>query len=338
MSTSTSDKKKLVDQTLTDIYYQPTHMWRGDKAIELLLKKSKIGKKKVIEWISLQALWQVFLPDPKRIVRRHFDITKVNQMHQVDLLFLTHDTVYGNTYKYVLCVEDVASRYKAGRPLKTKKASEVSDMLQDIYKKGPLKYPETFQSDNGSEFFGWVTKLLEKHNVNINRATTKYRHRFTASVERLNRTLSERLYKIQDAQELNNPKKDSKIWVKHLQNIFEEMNSEITAMIRMKPKDAIKLDHVELKVKEIHENDVLPEDGLYRFLYQPGELEGGQQRRATDMIWSWNTFRLDRIIQDEGQRVLYYLRDGPKRSFVREELMLIPEETQLPPDYVQNWS
>ena len=45
MSTSTSDKKKLVDQTLTDIYYQPTHMWRGDKAIELLIKETKIGKK-----------------------------------------------------------------------------------------------------------------------------------------------------------------------------------------------------------------------------------------------------------------------------------------------------
>ena len=74
------------------------------------------------------------------------------------------------------------------------------------------------------------------------------------------------------------------------------------------------------------------------YLYQPGELEGGQQRRATDMIWSWNTFRLDKIIQDEGERVLYYIRDGPKRSFVREELMLIPEETQLPPDYVQEWS
>ena len=53
------------------------------------------------------------------------------------------------------------------------------------------------------------------------------------------------------------------------------------------------------------------------------------------MIWSWNTFRLDKIIQDKGKRVLYYVRDGPKRSFVREELMLIPEETQLPPDYVQ---
>ena len=89
------------NEQLSDIYYQTTHLWRGDKAIELLLKETKISKKKVIQWISLQALWQVFLPDPKHIVRPHFDITKVNQMHQADLLYLPHDTVYGNLYKYV---------------------------------------------------------------------------------------------------------------------------------------------------------------------------------------------------------------------------------------------
>ena len=87
---------------------------------------------------------------------------------------------------FILCVIDVASRYKAARPLRTKKASEVADMLEDIYKKGPIKYPETFQCDNGSEFKGEVTKLLtEKYNVKINRATTKYHHRFTAFVERM---------------------------------------------------------------------------------------------------------------------------------------------------------
>ena len=32
---------------------------------------------------------------------------------------------------------------------------------------------------------------------------------------------------------------------------------------------------------------------------------------------------------------MYYLRDGPERAFVSEELMLIPEDTELPPDYVQ---
>ena len=34
---------------------------------------------------------------------------------------------------------------------------------------------------------------------------------------------------------------------------------------------------------------------------------------------------------------MYYLRDGPKRAFVKEESMLIPEDTESPPDYVQGW-
>ena len=38
----------------------------------------------------------------------------------------------------------------------------------------------------------------------------------------------------------------------------------------MKPKDAIKLDNVPLD-KKYPEETVLPEDGLYRYLYQPGE-------------------------------------------------------------------
>ena len=39
-------------------------------------------------------------------------------------------------------------------------------MIADIYNIGPLTYPKTFQCDNGSEFKGEVTKLLEKHKVN----------------------------------------------------------------------------------------------------------------------------------------------------------------------------
>ena len=43
----------------------------------------------------------------------------------------------------------------------------VAKMIADIYKVGPLTYPETFQCDNGSEFKGEVTKMLEKHEVKI---------------------------------------------------------------------------------------------------------------------------------------------------------------------------
>ena len=55
------------------------------------------------------------------------------------------------------------------------------------------------------------------------------------------------------------------------------------------------------------------------------------------MIWSWNTFRLDRIVENPGQRVLYYLADGPQRAFVREELMLVSEDTEVPPEWVKEW-
>ena len=85
----------------------------------------------------------------------------------------------------------------------------------------------------------------------------------------------------------------------------------------MKPKDAIKLDTVPLD-KTYSEETILPEDGLYRYLYQPGEQHGDQKRQATDFIWSKNTYRLDRIVQEPGNHVLYYLHDGLNRAFVRE--------------------
>ena len=82
-------------------------------------------------------------------------------MHQFDLLHMPSDTLYGNKYKYILARIDAASRYKVTRPLRTKQACEVAEMIANIYKVGPLTYPRTFQCDNGSEFKADVTKMLE---------------------------------------------------------------------------------------------------------------------------------------------------------------------------------
>ena len=117
---------------------------------------------------------------------------------------------------------------------------------------------------------------------------------------------------------------------------MNKMNNTVSSMIGMKPKDAIKLGTIPLN-KTYPEETVLLEDGLYRHLYQPGEEHGDQKRRATGLIWSKNTYRLDRIVQDPGNCVLYYLKDGPDRAFVREELMHVSEDTQAPPDWVSEW-
>ena len=87
-------------------------------------------------------------------------------MHQVDLLYMPSDT-YGNKYKYILAGIDAASRFKVAKPLRTKQAHDVAEIIADIYKVGPLKYPIIFQCDNGSIFKGDVAKMLEKNEVKI---------------------------------------------------------------------------------------------------------------------------------------------------------------------------
>ena len=89
--------------------------------------------------------------------------------------------------------------------------------------------------------------------------------------------------------------------------------------------------------KTYPEETILPEDGLYRYLYQSGEQHGDKKRRATDFIWSKNTYRLDQNMQEPGNRVLYYLQGGPDRAFVHEELMHVSEDTRVPPDWVSEW-
>ena len=91
-----------------------------------------------------------------------------------------------------------------------------------------------------------MTKLLEKHNVETRRATTKYKHTYTAFVEAFNKELSKLLFKPMDAQELQDPEKVSTIWVKNLNNIVIKMNNTESLMIGMKSKDSIKLGIVPL--------------------------------------------------------------------------------------------
>ena len=95
------------------IYYQPDHLWKGQKAVKKLKELSRDKPKAVKQWLS-----------------RH-------------------------------------SRFKVARPLRTKQARDVAEMLADIYKVGPLTYSSIFQCDNGSKFKEDVTKMLEKNEGKI---------------------------------------------------------------------------------------------------------------------------------------------------------------------------
>ena len=95
--------------------------------------------------------------------------------------------------------------------------------------------------------------------------------------------------------------------------LVDELNDTETEMIGMKPKDAIKLKEVPLVNREAYPpEEVLPEDGLYRYLLQPGEEHDDQQHRVPDRMWSKASYRLREIFENPGNHVMYYLRDGPE--------------------------
>lgn len=85
-----------------------------------------------------------------------------------------------------------------------------------------------------------------------------------------------------NAQELRNPKKVSEIWVKNsTEQDLSKMKYPKSLMIVMKPKEALKLNMVELdKFETYHGEEGLPEDGSCKYLNQLDEQHGHQKRRA----------------------------------------------------------
>ena len=90
------------------IYYQPNHLWKGQKAVKKLREYSKETPKTVKQWLSRQAFWQVHLPAPKHINRPHYKVMIPNEIHQFNLLYMPSDTLYENKCKYILAGIDAS--------------------------------------------------------------------------------------------------------------------------------------------------------------------------------------------------------------------------------------
>ena len=330
----------MTDSKLSSIYYSPKGYWKGIAAIKKLTSAAGVSEDVAKDWLKKQAIWQIFLPAPRRIPHPKFDVPTPNEVHQADLLFLPHDRVGRKTFRYALTIVDVASRYKEAEPLTNKTATEVADALSRIYKRGPLKWPKLLQVDPGREFMGAVSQLLAEHKTEVRRGRVDV-HRDQGIVERWNRTLAERLFGYQYAQEMRLPAGErSTEWVQRLPAVVRALNGEVTRLTGRRPLDAIKIRSVAQRPSSVVpgrpvglQEQKLPSGVGVRYLYQPGELEGGR-RRATDPVWSLRVYRLGRSTTKPDQPVLYYLLDGPARSFVREELLPVPADTQLPPDGV----
>jgi len=196
-------------------------------------------------------------------------------------------------------------------------------------------------TDKGSEFKGDCERLLREHGTKFQKAKSK---RTVGIVERYNRTLQERLFRSQDASDQLLPISErSRAWVKNLPIIVEDLNNSITRLLGISPAEAIEKERVNAQSSKARkglmgfDEEKLPYDIFVRHLLEPSDLEGGR-RRAGDLNWSPQIYQIRESLVQKNQPVLYWLIDnegnGLERSFVREELQIIPPDTELPPQWI----
>ena len=129
-------------------------------------------------------------------------------------------------------------------------------------------------------------------------------------------------------------------WVERLPAVLKSMNNEVTRLTGKEPQEVLKSKQISINMPTYNRPVGFDEVRLspfskVRYLFAPGEYEGGEKRRATDPVWSLEIFELSHSKVSPDQPVMYYLSGGQKRSFVREELQVVPEYTELPPKHVK---
>jgi hypothetical protein len=192
--------------------------------------------------------------------------------------------------------------------------------------------------NKGTEYLGECRDLLLSHDVKIQYAETK---EGVAIAERDHQEFEKYAFYRQDAVDFHLPLTERcRAWVKGLRLNDNTFNNSVTRLIHMPPNEAVKRTlngekiFAEPAVKHRrpvgYNEPLLPSYTEVRYLLKPGELEWGK-RRATDINWSPETFTIDSYLIKNNQPVLYKLYDGPKRSFVREQLQIVDPDTVLPP-------
>ena len=154
-------------------------------------------------------------------------------------------------------------------------------------------------------------------------------------------TLSERLFSFHYGKEMSSDDNErSREWVERLPAVLKSMNNEVTRLTGKEPQEVLKSKQISINAPKYNRPVGFDEVRLspfakVRYLFAPGEYEGGEKRRATDPVWSLEIFELSHSKVSPDQPVIYYLSGGPKRSFVREELQVVPEDSEAPPKNVK---
>ena len=135
--------ERTTSQVLKTIYFSPSHPAAFGSINQLYLNAKKIipeiTKQQVYKWLHSQTAYTLHKPFKTKYKRRKTLARGLHNIWQADLADLKAISQENGNFKYLLCVEDVLSRFVWVRCLKNKSALEVLKGFKDIVKTTKLK-------------------------------------------------------------------------------------------------------------------------------------------------------------------------------------------------------
>lgn len=185
----------------------------------------------------------------KKFKRRHFEMRRINDTFQIDLVEVIPYAKENKNYKYLLVVIDTFSKYAWIKKLKNKSGIEVTHAMGELLKENPDRIPVNIQSDQGKEFYNkHFQKLMKNNGINHYSTFSKLK---ASIVERFNRTFLNKLWRQFSLQ-------GSHKWINIIDKIVCEYNKSKHRTIRMRPIDVNKVNQFKLLNTVYKKNATLP--------------------------------------------------------------------------------
>ena len=182
-----------VNEQLKGTYYDPTNPGAFGGARKLKKGNRNLKTKNIREWLSGQDTYTLHKSIKRKFKRRRIIVSGIDAQWQADLIDLSSLKKHNDGYTFALTVIDVFSKFAWVVPIKNKGAESVLNAFKEILQKS-TREPNFLHTDLGKEFVNSKFQRFLKEK-GIEYFNTQNNEIKAAVVERLNRTIKERLWR-----------------------------------------------------------------------------------------------------------------------------------------------
>lgn len=306
-----------MDKILRNIYYDkssPAGYASAEKLYKEAKKHTKVTLKDVKKFLEGQLTFSLHKNARRKWLRKRVMIDHVDECMQADLVDLQMYSKDNDSYKYILTAIDLLSKFAFAIPIKSKTNTGVKGALKKIFEQ---RKPSRFQTDQGLEFASKEMKRFYKE-YEIKYYTAKNEDTKAQTVERFNRTLKAKMFKIFTAQ-------GNRRYIDFLDEIVKTYNSTVHRSTGMQPRLVThENEHIVFKklygyknkreflianMKEPKDNK---EGDTVRLKYKMGPFDKGYFPNWTDKTYKIKRRTAGGLFHLEGQKRRYYDKEIQK--------------------------